>query len=60
MIEKSKVFESKLVFIGMLIAVGISYAMNNTFWWCVLHFILGWVYVAYWFVSQSGIINIGG
>ena len=33
--------------IGSLIAVVISAALNHSFWWGVLHFLLGWIYVIY-------------
>ena len=29
------------------IAGVISYALNHSFWWMVLHFLLGWIYVLY-------------
>jgi hypothetical protein len=32
---------------GSVVAAVISAALNHSFWWGLLHFILGWVYVLY-------------
>lgn len=32
---------------GMFLAAFLSAAINHSFWWGVLHFVLGWIYVAY-------------
>lgn len=34
--------------IGSLLAVILSWSISHSFWWCVLHFIFGWLYVVYW------------
>ena len=33
--------------LGSIVAVVISVAFNHSFWWGLLHFILGWIYVLY-------------
>lgn len=33
--------------LGSIVAVVISIAFNHSFWWGLLHFILGWIYVLY-------------
>jgi hypothetical protein len=33
--------------IGSVVAVVLSAALNHSFWWGLLHFICGWVYVLY-------------
>lgn len=33
--------------IGSVVSVIISYALNHSIWWCLLHFFLGWMYVLY-------------
>ena len=33
--------------IGSVCAVILSAALNHSFWWGVLHFIFGWIYVLY-------------
>lgn len=33
--------------VGSILAAVISYALNHSFWWAVLHFILGWFYILY-------------
>lgn len=32
---------------GTVVAATISYALNHSFWWAVLHWFCGWFYVAY-------------
>jgi MFS-type transporter involved in bile tolerance (Atg22 family) len=31
--------------VGSGFAVALSWVTNHSFWWCVLHFCLGWIYV---------------
>lgn len=33
--------------IGSLIAIFLSYAINQSFWWAVLHMLFGWTYIVY-------------
>jgi len=33
--------------LGSVLAAVISAALNHSFWWGFLHFILGWLYVLY-------------
>lgn len=33
--------------LGCFVAVFLSAALNHSFWWGVLHFLCGWIYVAY-------------
>ena len=33
---------------GGLVAAGLSYAVNHSFWYAFLHFLCGFFYVAYW------------
>jgi hypothetical protein len=33
--------------VGSVISCIISYALNGSFWWAVLHFFFGWLYVLY-------------
>lgn len=44
-------------FIGLLIAVYLSYIINHSILWCILHAILGWFYVIYWLIVYSNLIN---
>ena len=46
----SEAYEIKnsIEFIGGLIASGLSYVVNHSFWWALLHFFCGFFYVAYW------------
>lgn len=38
--------------ISCCIAAGLSYAINKSFWWALLHFFLGWIYLAYQLASM--------
>jgi hypothetical protein len=34
--------------LGVLFAAIISWSLNHSFWWMLLHAFLGWFYVFYW------------
>jgi len=34
--------------LGSVIAVVISWSINHSIWWCILHGIFGWFYVIYY------------
>jgi len=38
--------------LGPVIAFGLSWYTNHAFWWAVLHFFCGWLYVLYWIVRN--------
>jgi hypothetical protein len=38
--------------LGQAIAVTISWSLNHSFWWCLLHGILGWLYIIYWAIFK--------
>lgn len=40
--------------IGTVIAIILSWTVNHSILWCILHGILGWIYVIYW-VFKYGI-----
>lgn len=40
---------------GCWLAVVLSYAINKSIWWCLLHFIMGWLYVVYWLFEYTAI-----
>jgi len=33
--------------LGSVVAVILSAALNHSFWWGLLHFVFGWIYVLY-------------
>jgi uncharacterized membrane protein len=33
--------------LGSVVGAVISWALNHSFWWCVLHLVFGWLYVLY-------------
>lgn len=37
--------------LGTLIAVLISWSLNHSVLWCVIHGLLSWIYVIYWAVA---------
>jgi hypothetical protein len=36
--------------LGTLIAVIVSWTVNHSIGWCILHGILGWIYVIYYLI----------
>jgi len=34
--------------LGAAIAVTISWSVNQSIWWCILHGIFGWFYIIYY------------
>ena len=38
---------------GSIFAAVLSAALNHSFWWGVLHFILGWIYILYALLCRS-------
>lgn len=34
--------------IGGTIAIVISWSLNHSIWWCILHGVFGWFYVIYY------------
>lgn len=40
--------------LGPLVAAFLSVKTWGWTWWLLLHFPLGWIYVAYWIVFRSG------
>lgn len=41
------------VMIGNILAAVISAALNHSFWWGLLHFFCGWLYVLYALLARS-------
>lgn len=39
--------------LGSVCSVVISVALNQSFWWAVLHFFFGWLYVLYALCARS-------
>lgn len=39
--------------LGGLLAVLLSWVVNHSVLWCILHFICGWFYVIYWLIEHS-------
>jgi hypothetical protein len=40
--------------LGGLLAVILSWTVNHSVVWCILHFLCGWFYVIYWLIEYSG------
>lgn len=43
--------------VGGIVAVILSYAINESFWWALLHAFCGWFYVMYWLLSYTDILE---
>jgi len=41
--------------LGTLIAVLLSWSLNRSVLWCIIHGILGWIYIIYWAICLGGI-----
>jgi hypothetical protein len=54
MYEKS---HSTVGLVGSIMAVIMSYSVNSSILWGLLHFSLGWIYVVYWMLSYTNLIN---
>lgn len=39
--------------LGGLFAVILSWIVNHSVGWCILHFFCSWIYVVYWFVVKT-------
>jgi hypothetical protein len=40
---------------GSVIAVILSWMVNHSILWCIVHGICSWLYVFYWLLKHSGI-----
>lgn len=39
----------------------LSYIVNDSIWWAILHFFCSWYYLIYWALFKSGIfVLVGG
>lgn len=47
MSENKSVTVNFITGISGALAAGLSYVTNHSFWWAVLHFFCGWIYVIY-------------
>ncbi len=39
--------------LGSLLAVVLSWTVNHSVLWCILHFFCSWFYVIYWLIEYS-------
>jgi hypothetical protein len=44
--------------IGSLLAAMLSYYVNQSFWWALLHVFFGWAYVVYWILFKTNVLEI--
>lgn len=42
--------------VGAVLAAILSWNVNHAFWWMVLHFFLGWIYVGYRVFKYVGML----
>ena len=40
--------------LGSMLAVTISYGINHSFWWALLHGFFGWLYLIYYGLGFAG------
>ena len=39
--------------IGAILAAVMSWIVNHSILWCILHFFCSWIYVVYWIFAKS-------
>ncbi len=39
--------------LGSWVALVLSFVVNKSIWWGLLHMLLGWIYVIYWVIKYS-------
>jgi len=44
--------------LGSILAVILSWTRNHDLLWAIIDFILGWIYVIYWFLTQYHFLSI--
>jgi hypothetical protein len=52
MAEKGNVYLTQGLGLGGAIAVAISWSVNKSILWCILHGIFGWFYVIYYAIVR--------
>ncbi len=53
MSDRKRILVIKSAIPGGVVAVAMSYAINQSIMWCILHFLFGWLYVVYWLFSYT-------
>lgn len=43
--------------VGSILAAGLSYHINASILWAILHFLCGWLYVAWYLLVHTGLLN---
>lgn len=51
--SKTPTLVSKSAIPGSVIAICLSFVVNKSILWCILHAIFGWLYVIYWLFSYT-------
>jgi hypothetical protein len=44
--------------LGSLLAVILSWSVNHSVVWCVVHFCCSWLYVIYWLIEYAGRVQL--
>ena len=44
--------------LGGLVAVALSWIVNKSICWAILHFFFSWFYVIYWVIKYSKLIEV--
>jgi len=47
-VELERLYVRKGISFGCVLATVISWSVNHSIWWAILHGICGWLYVIYW------------
>jgi hypothetical protein len=46
-----------LIGMGQVLAIILSWTVNKSILWCILHFFCSWIYVLYWVFAYSKLIR---
>ena len=52
-----KVFIAKLEFLFVMVSVLMSWIVNGSFWWALFHAIVWPVYIPYWMIKYTSLMD---
>lgn len=55
MSQKTPILNCKSAIPGGFIALMLSYAINKSIFFAIMHMFLGWIYVAYWLFTYTDV-----
>ena len=43
--------------VGAILAVTMSWIINHSVFWAIIHFFCSWIYILYWLVTKTSFYN---